>query len=216
MPETAGAVEPGRRAMISLGPVLSLLLAALAVMGSPGPATISIAAVGSAFGVARAIPYMVGLIAGTTGVLVIVALGLSAALLSLPAIGPALTVASIAYVIYLAWKIATAPPLTALDPASAPPPLWGGVALGIANPKAYVAIAAVFAANRLAADPAADAIAKTLILAAMIVIIHVVWLLAGAVFARLLTNPLVARIANAGMATAMLVASLLALLSHRG
>jgi threonine/homoserine/homoserine lactone efflux protein len=201
---------------LNWGPVLSLVVAAIAVMGSPGPATISIAAVGGAFGIARALPYLVGLVIGTTGVLVIVAFGLSAALLSLPAIGSALTVAAIAYVIYLAWKIATAPPLAALDPAAAPPPLWGGVVLGIANPKAYVAIAAVFAANRFAADPAADGLAKTLILAVMIVVIHIVWLTAGAVFARLLTNPVVARIVNVGMATAMLLASLLALLSHHG
>jgi threonine/homoserine/homoserine lactone efflux protein len=202
--------------VLNRGSILSLLLAALAVMGSPGPATISIAAVGSTFGIVRALPYLVGLITGTTGVLIIVALGLSAALLALPALGPALTVASIAYVVYLAWKIASAPPLTARDPASTPPPLWGGVMLGIANPRAYVAIAAVFAANRVAADPATDAIGKTVVLAAMIVVIHIVWLAAGTVFALLLTNPLAARIANAGMATAMLTASLLALLSHHG
>ncbi len=198
------------------GPVASLVLAALAVMGSPGPATISIAAVGGAFGIVRALPYLVGLVTGTIGVLLIVALGLSAALLSLPAIGPALTLAAVAYVVYLAWTIASAPPLAALDPARTPPPLWGGVVLGIANPKAYVAIAAVFAASRLAADAAADALAKTLILAAMIVVIHIVWLLAGTGLARLLANPAVARIANVAMAAAMLIASLLALLSHRG
>jgi len=197
-------------------PVLSLILAASAVMGSPGPATISIAAVGSAFCVGRAIPYMIGLIAGTTSVLVVVALGLSAALPSLPAIGPALTVASIAYVVWLAWKIATAPPLATFDPASAPPPLWGGVILGIANPKAYVAIAAVFAVNRVAADPLADALAKTAILAVMIVAIHIVWLLAGASVARLLTHPLAARITNVTLAAAMLVASLMALLARHG
>ena len=198
------------------GPIASLVLAAAAVMGSPGPATIAIAAVGSAFGIARAIPYMAGLIVGAAGVLVIVALGLSAALLSLPAIGPALTFASLAYVVWLAWTIATAPPLAALDPASAPPPLWGGVVLGIANPKAYVAIAAVFAANRLAADPASDALAKTAILAAMIVLIHAVWLIAGTTFARLLANPVAARIANVALAAAMLAASVLALISHHG
>ncbi len=201
---------------MSWAPVLSLILAAAAVMGSPGPATISVAAVGSAFGVRRALPYMVGLIAGTTGVLVIVALGLSAALLSLPAIGPALTLAAIAYVVWLAWTIATAPRLAALDPAAAPPPLWGGVVLGIANPKAYVAIAAVFAANRIAVDQLADAFAKTLVLAAMIAVIHVVWLFAGTLLARLLTRPVAARIANVAMAAAMLAASLLALLAHRG
>jgi threonine/homoserine/homoserine lactone efflux protein len=185
-------------------------------MGSPGPATISIAAVGSTFGIARALPYLVGLVTGTTGVLVIVALGLSAALLALPAIGPALTIASVAYVVYLAWRIASAPPLAAAGPASAPPSLWGGGVLGIANPKAYVAIAAVFAANRVATDPAADALAKTLVLAAMIVVIHVAWLIAGTIFARLLAHPVAARIANIGMAAAMLVASLAALLARHG
>ena len=202
--------------MASWGPVLSLILASLAVMGSPGPATISIAAVGSAFGVVRAIPYLVGLVAGAVGVLLVVALGLSAALLSLPAIGPALTIASVAYVIYLAWRIATAPPLASLDPARVPPSLWGGFVLGIANPKAYVAIAAVFAANRVTVEPTTDAVAKTAVLVAMIVVIHVVWLLAGTVLARLLTNPTIGRIANIGLAAAMLLASLAALLSHRG
>jgi threonine/homoserine/homoserine lactone efflux protein len=202
--------------VLNWGSILSLLLAALAVMGSPGPATISIAAVGSAFGVARSIPYVIGLTFGTWGVLIIVALGLSAALLSLPAIGPALTIAAFAYLIYLAWKIATAPPLAALDGTRAPPPLWGGLALGIANPKAYVAIAAVFASQHIAGDPVFDGLAKTLFLAALIIVIETVWLTAGTVFARLLTNPLAARVANAGMATAMLTASLLALLSHHG
>ena len=202
--------------MASWGPILSLILASLAVMGSPGPATISIAAVGSAFGVVRAIPYLVGLVAGAVGVLFIVALGLSAALLSLPAIGPALTIVSIAYVILLAWRIATAPPIASLDPARAPPSLWGGFVLGVANPKAYVAIAAVFAADRVAVEPTTDAVAKTAVLVAMIVVIHVVWLLAGTVFARVLTNPVAGRIANISLAAAMLLASLVALLSHRG
>ncbi len=201
--------------MVNWQPVLSLLVAAIAVMGSPGPATISLAAVGSAFGVARSLPYVVGLTIGTWGVLAIVALGLSAALMSLPAIGPALTMAAFAYLVWLAWKIATAPPLAALDGTRAPPPLWGGLALGIANPKAYVAIAAVFVANRIAVDPSIDAIAKTIILAAMIVVIETVWLTAGTLFARLLTHPTAARIANIAMAAAMLAASLMALLSHR-
>ena len=200
--------------MSNWSPLLSLVLAALAVMGSPGPATISIAAVGGAFGIGRSIPYLLGLVVGTTGVLLAVAFGVSAALFSLPAIGPALTVAAIAYIVYLAWRIATAPPLAAADPASRPPPFWGGVLLGIANPKAYVAIAAVFAANRLLADPVTDAAAKAAVLAVMIVVIHVAWLFAGRAFARVLRDPTTSRIANAALAAAVLLASLLALLPH--
>ena len=202
--------------MLSLGSVVSLILSALAVMGSPGPATISIAAVGSAFGLRRALPYLAGLIIGTIVVLVAVAAGVSAALLSLPAIGPVLTVGSVLYIVYLAWRIATAPPLAEIDPAIAPPPLWGGVALGVANPKAYVAIGAVFAANRLTIDPATDALAKTAILAVIIVVIHVAWLFAGRAFAHVLRDPRASRIANAALAALLVLTSLLALLPRHG
>jgi hypothetical protein len=36
-----------------------LLLMALAIMGTPGPATISLTAVGSSFGLRRSLPYLV-------------------------------------------------------------------------------------------------------------------------------------------------------------
>ena len=149
-------------------------------------------------------------------VLVAVAAGVSAALLSLPAIGPVLTVGSVLYIVYLAWRIATAPPLAEIDPAIAPPPLWGGVALGVANPKAYVAIGAVFAANRLTIDPATDALAKTAILAVIIVVIHVAWLFAGRAFAHVLRDPRASRIANAALAALLVLTSLLALLPRHG
>ena len=54
----------------SVGP---LLIASLAIMGSPGPATISLTAAGSAYGVRRSFAYLVGIIVGTTIVLVAVA-----------------------------------------------------------------------------------------------------------------------------------------------
>jgi len=196
-------------------PVLSLVLTALAVMGSPGPATISITAVGGAFGVRRSLPYLLGLILGTTGVLLAVAAGLTALLLSLPFVGPVLVGASIAYVLYLAFRIATAPPLAEADPTVEPPSLWGGLILGVANPKAYVAIAAVFAASRIAADPTVDAIQKIAVLTVLIVAIHVAWLLAGATFARLLRHPIASRIVNLALAAALVLFSLLALL-HAG
>jgi hypothetical protein len=147
--------------MPTLESLTALTLASLAVMGSPGPATISVTAVGGTFGVKRALPYLAGLILGTTTVLLIVAAGLTTVLLSLPFLAPVLVAGSLVYVLDLAYRIATAPPLAEIHPAAVAPPLWGGLALGIANPKAYFAIAAVFAANRLAADPPLDAIEKT-------------------------------------------------------
>ena len=57
-------------AAIRWGSIPPLLLISLAVMGSPGPATISLVAVGSVFGVRHSLEYLIGIIAGTTVVLV--------------------------------------------------------------------------------------------------------------------------------------------------
>ena len=45
--------------------LLSLIVASLLVMGSPGPSTVSVTAVGAAFGLRRSVAYLSGLIAGT-------------------------------------------------------------------------------------------------------------------------------------------------------
>src|SRR4051812_7843625 len=117
----------------SLGP---LLLTSAAIMGSPGPATISLVATGSAHGVRRSLPYLAGIVVGTMLVLVGVATGITAALLTFPAIEPALMGIPAAYILWLAYRIATAPPLSQQTATSNAPSLAGGTFLGVANPKA--------------------------------------------------------------------------------
>ena len=193
-------------------PLLTLILAATVVMGSPGPATISVTAVAAAFGMRRSLPYLCGIIVGTTVVLLAVATGIVAMLLSVPQIAPVLIAASAAYILYLAYRIATAPPLARHS--EMPPRLRSPAALllAIANPKAYVAIAAVFAGTTLAEAGALDTAAKTAVLAVMIVVIHVCWLLAGTTFRRILYDPLMSRIANIVFAAILVATVLLAFL----
>src|SRR3954468_7809768 len=90
---------------------LRLVLASLAIMGSPGPATISLVAAGSAWGVRRSLPYLAGIVLGTVAVLLAVATGGTAALLALPAPRWALLAVSAGYILWLAYHVATAPPL---------------------------------------------------------------------------------------------------------
>jgi threonine/homoserine/homoserine lactone efflux protein len=192
--------------------VLTLLLASVAVMGSPGPSTLSITAVGAAYGFRRSLPYAGGLVLGTTVVLLAVAGGVVTILLSIPHGAPVLLAVSALYILYLAFRIATAPPL-ASGPSGAPPPAFaGGFLLAIANPKAYVAIAAVFAGTSVAAGSAwRDAALKTLLLTAMIVLIHLCWLLAGTSLARVLGDPVLSRVVNVALAAAMVIATAAAL-----
>lgn len=184
----------------------ALLLTSLAIMGSPGPATISLTATGVAFGVRRSARYLAGVIAGTIVVLVMVAAGLTGALLALPAVRPAFIVVAAAYILYLAYHIATAPPLAADRDAPAPS-LAGGLLLGVANPKAWVAIAAVFVSARIAAYTVVDAGVKVAALALMVVVINAGWLVAAAWVAPALRDPVRSRRANVGLAAALVVST---------
>ena len=142
---------------------------ALAIMGSPGPATISLVAAGSAYGVRRSLGYLAGIVAGTA---VVLRRGRDrdhggAAGRAGAAVGAARG---------RRWRTSSGSPTTSRprrrsrpDGAPPPPSLAGGALLGVANPKAWVAIAAVFASTRLAGTATADAVAKVAVLTVMIV-----------------------------------------------
>jgi len=175
--------------------MLALVVAAVVVMGSPGPATISVTAVGAAFGLRSSLRYTFGVVLGTIAVLLVVAAGVVGMLVTIPGVAPVLTIMSAAYILYLAFKIARAPPLSDGGKDTARPTFLGGFVLAVANPKAYVAIAAVFAGASAGAGQPGTA-TKLMVLAMMIAAIHLAWLAAGTVFARFLRNPLASRIIN--------------------
>ncbi|MEF0939399.1 LysE family translocator [Rhizobium sp. BR 362] len=193
-------------------PILTLLLASLVIMGSPGPSTISATAVGAVYGFRRSIGYVCGLIAGTVVVLSAVAVGVVAILFSVPYGASVLTAVSTVYIAYLAFKIATAPPLARRGDQIATPAFTGGFLLAVANPKAYLAIAAVFAGVSLFHDQRTlDAMLKITLLSLMIVAIHLCWLLVGTSLSRFLQNPTISRIVNISLAGMLLVTTALAL-----
>ena len=195
---------------IRWGSVGPLLLISLAIMGSPGPATISLVAAGSAYGVRRSLHYLVGVIVGSTIVLVAVATGITAALLAVPAIGSVLLWISLAYIVWLAYRIATAPALSEPAARTGAFSLTGGALLGVANPKAWVAIATVFASTHLAGTATADAAAKVAVLIAMIVAICTAWLVGGRSIAPLLRDSGRARFVNAALAVSLVCATAIA------
>jgi threonine/homoserine/homoserine lactone efflux protein len=192
-------------------PLAGLILASIAVMGTPGPSTISVTAVGASFGMRRSLPYAGGLIVGTIAVLVAMSLGVVGLIVTIPHGAVLLGGVSAAYILFLAFKIATAPPLENGGSHMAAPSFGGGFLLAIANPKAYLAIAAVFAGTTLiASDQRLDALIKTVLLAAMIVIIHLFWLVAGASLARVLRDPASSRLINLVLAAALVITTFIA------
>ena len=90
--------------------LLGFVLAGFALAGSPGPATLSLAATGAAFSARRGLGYMIGIDLGMVGVMAITASGVVGLLLALPGATPVVTVMAGAYFLYLAFRIAAAPP----------------------------------------------------------------------------------------------------------
>jgi threonine/homoserine/homoserine lactone efflux protein len=203
--------------------LLLLWLAALPLMGSPGPATISLAASGSAFGIRPSLGYLGGIVTGTIAVLLLVATGIATALLAHPIAGQVLTAIAALYILYLAWKIATAPIRPAhataskspqTTPEAKAPDFRGGVMLAIANPKAFAAIGAVYAAHAITPHSLwLDNALKIAALALVIVLVNSLWLVFGAGFARLLSDPRFGRIINILFAVLLIASLAMALLS---
>lgn len=193
--------------------LVGFILAGLALAGSPGPATLSLAATGAAFGPRRSLGYMAGIDLGMVAVMAITASGVVGTLLAVPGATPAVTAAAAAYFVYLAWRIATAPPLTDAAPERRQPSFLAGMLLSLVNPKGYAAMAALFSGfSLLPEDAAADAAAKTAMLAAVIAAVNIAWLLAGGALTRLFREPRANRVVNVTFA-ALLLLSLAAALA---
>lgn len=192
---------------------LSLLLASVVVMGSPGPSTVSATAMGASYGVRRSLNYVWGLIVGTIAVLFLISTGVTAFVMAAPNGARILSIVSTAYILYLAYKIATAPPLSEQESNVSPPAFKGGVLLAVANPKAYIAIGSVFAGTTLITGHyGLDAAAKIALLSVMVVIIHLGWLMTGVSLSRFLRHPVASRIINLSLATILATVSLIPLL----
>lgn len=197
MPDLGGRLEE----------LLGFVLAALALAGSPGPATLSLAATGAAFGARRGLGYMTGIDIGMAAVMAITASGVMGTLLAVPGAAPIVAAMAGVYFIYLAFRIATAPPLGETTAQRQPPSFGGGVFLSLVNPKAYAMVAAMFSGFVLTKERLAlDVAAKVAVLAAIIITVNVAWLMAGAALTRFFREPRLNRIINVTFAV-LLVAS---------
>jgi len=186
--------------------VLGFALAGFALAGSPGPATLSLAATGAAFGARRGLGYMTGIIVGMVVVMAIVATGVVGIFLTLPGATPVVTVAAAAYFIYLAVRIATAPPLAEGTDRQRQPSFGAGLFLSLVNPKGYAAMAALFSGFVLIRDRLAhDAAAKIVVLVTIITAVNLAWLFAGAALTRFFREPRTNRVINVTFAVLLVV-----------
>jgi len=85
---------------------LALLSFAFVTSITPGPNNMMLLASGANFGVRRTLPHMFGISIGHSVMVVLVGLGLITLFDRFPVLHQVLTVVSVAYLLWLAWKIA--------------------------------------------------------------------------------------------------------------
>ncbi len=118
---------------------VALLVYAFVTSITPGPNNLILLSSGVNFGFVRTIPNMLGIGGGFLSLLLAVGFGLGAVLTAFPALHLALKIAGGAYLVYLAWRIATSRSIGAGDTARARPMTFlEAAAFQWVNPKAWV------------------------------------------------------------------------------
>ncbi|MEQ1939949.1 LysE family translocator [Mesorhizobium sp. CN5-321] len=124
---------------MSLDVFLALLAYAFVTSITPGPNNFMLLSSGVNFGFVRTVPHMLGIAIGFLVLLLAVGFGLGAVLTAFPALHTALKVAGSAYLLYLAWKIATSRSMSGKSEAGAQPLRFiDAAAFQWVNPKAWV------------------------------------------------------------------------------
>ena len=198
-------------------PDLLLALAAFCLVSSitPGPNNLMLMASGANFGFRRSIPHMLGIALGFTVMVALVGAGLIQVFDAYPVSHTILTVFSVIYLLWLAWKIATAVPPKGDVAQNARPFTFVQAALfQWVNPKAWtMALTAitVYAADR--------SLAGILLVSLVFGLVNLpsisLWTIMGEQMRRILKNPTRLRAFNWTMA-GLLVASLIPLIYPSG
>lgn len=197
--------------------MISFFLAVFFLIITPGPGVLSTAGVGSAFGKSAGLRYVTGLFIGNNLVALAVVSGLAAIVFAVPVIRNILLVASVMYLAYLAFRIATAGAKIAFVESSSQPGLVAGITLQFINPKAYAVNTTFFTGFPFLPDALMlETMIKFAILNIIWIPVHLLWLTAGIMIKRLDLAPRIQFRINLLMAAAMLAVVALALFSNLG
>ena len=191
---------------MGLSVLAALLGFAFVATVTPGPNNLMLMASGANYGFARTIPHMLGITGGFTLMVVLVGAGLIGIFDAYPVSYTLLKLASVAYLLFLARKIATAAPPDGKRPDGRPMTFLQAAAFQWVNPKAWAM--ALTAISVYAPDATLRAFAIVAVVFGLVNLPSVtVWALMGRQMARVLTNPRRLQLFNWGMA-GLLVASL--------
>jgi threonine/homoserine/homoserine lactone efflux protein len=193
----------------------ALILFAFATLITPGPNNTMILASGANFGLGRTLPHLGGVVLGSSSLILLCGLGLAGVFAAFPVLHDLLKWGGAAYLLYLAFRIATAGGIGAKTAGVRPIRFWQAFGFQYVNPKAWaVALGAV--STYVPARGFLPGLAVAILVMALIgVPCTLTWAAFGVGLRRFLDRPSVLRAFNVAMAL-LLVASLVPLFAELG
>ncbi len=126
--------------------LLSFLTFALVSSITPGPNNVMLMASGANFGFRSTLPHFAGVTLGFAAMVILVGLGLAGIFAAAPWLYDVLRWVGAAYLLFFAYKIATARGLGSSEGTSRPVTFWQAVAFQWVNPKAWTMVVSAITA----------------------------------------------------------------------
>jgi threonine/homoserine/homoserine lactone efflux protein len=193
---------------MSLDQLIAFSLFAVIASVTPGPNNTMILASGLNYGFVRSLPHMAGISIGFAVLVMATGLGLHTVFIQMPILQAILKYAGAIYLLWLAWQLAHAAPMSSEQTsASRPMTFLGAAAFQWVNPKAWVMAVGALTTYLPHAFNVADVMGMALFFGLVCAPCVAIWAVFGQGMRRILQNPRTVRIFNIVMA-GLLVASL--------
>ena len=194
--------------------MLTFAAAVFFLIITPGPGVLSAAGIGAAYGFKSGLRYVLGLLIGNNIVIIAVVSGVATLVVTTSSVRSVRFLLSTTYLIYLAFRIAFAGSELAFITADTKPGILTGILLQTINPKAYVVNTALFSGFSIFPEAlASEVIWKLLIVNAIWLPIHFIWLWLGTILKKMDLNTKYRKLINIIMAASLLIVVALAFLS---
>jgi threonine/homoserine/homoserine lactone efflux protein len=173
---------------------------------TPGPNNLMLMSSGVNFGFRRTLPHLLGVVFGFSLMVALIGLGLNAIFARLPWLLPVMRYAGVAYMVWLAWRIARSGPVREGEARGRPLGFFGAAAFQWINPKAWFMAISALTAYSVTDNYAISVAAVALTCLAVGLPSSGSWVLFGSAMRKALSDPRRVRPFNLTMA-ALLVAS---------
>ena len=189
--------------------ILPLLLFSISMTITPGPNNVMVTASGVNFGYRKTLPHILGITFGFPFMVVLIGLGLGSLFKSFPFVHHILKYIGAAYLLFLAYKIATFSSYDKKGNRSKPFTFWQAVIFQWVNPKAWVmAVGAIAAFTSVGRDVFLEVLLIAFVFCIVCFPCVSLWAFLGTNIKRLLTTDYYRKVFNITMASLLIISLL--------